>query len=140
MSIFKLHAPFQPSGDQPKAIKELVQARPGRSTLMGVTGSGKTFTIVSGSSFILDTLVNKPEVTMMSRCSGSQDSFAATTDTDVTNVYIYKHSNLEFRGLGAGRSSDSIVTGSIYPPGQFAIRKPSRAKLSNEAPSPALTT
>lgn len=47
MSIFKLHAPFQPSGDQPGAIKELSQARPGRSTLLGVTGSGKTFTIAN---------------------------------------------------------------------------------------------
>ena len=45
MSLFKLKAPFQPSGDQQKAIDALTQARPGKSTLLGVTGSGKTFTI-----------------------------------------------------------------------------------------------
>lgn len=47
MSVFKLHSPFKPSGDQPKAIKELLQGRPGNSTLMGVTGSGKTFTMAN---------------------------------------------------------------------------------------------
>jgi excinuclease ABC subunit B len=45
--LFKLRAPFQPSGDQPKAIGELSSQRPGKSTLMGVTGSGKTFTIAN---------------------------------------------------------------------------------------------
>src|SRR5579872_1922037 len=41
----KIHAPFEPAGDQPKAIEELVQGlRSGlrEQTLMGVTGSGKT--------------------------------------------------------------------------------------------------
>ncbi len=47
MGIFKLHNPFPPSGDQPLAIKKLTEGRPGRSTLMGVTGSGKTFTIAN---------------------------------------------------------------------------------------------
>lgn len=45
--LFKLHAPFKPAGDQPEAIKKLVTQRPGRSTLLGVTGSGKTFTIAN---------------------------------------------------------------------------------------------
>ncbi len=45
MGIFKLHAPFPPAGDQPQAIKQLVADRPGISTLLGVTGSGKTYTI-----------------------------------------------------------------------------------------------
>src|SRR5204863_802845 len=45
MSLFKLHTPFAPSGSQPEAIKQLVQGRPGVSTLLGVTGSGKTYTI-----------------------------------------------------------------------------------------------
>lgn len=46
-SIFKIHAPFKPAGDQPKAIKELLEQRPGKSTLLGVTGSGKTYTIAN---------------------------------------------------------------------------------------------
>ncbi len=45
--LFKLKAPFQPAGDQPQAIEKLVQQRPGSSTLMGVTGSGKTYTIAN---------------------------------------------------------------------------------------------
>ena len=44
---FRLHAPYAPSGDQPQAIEELVQGvQDGLRTevLLGVTGSGKTFT------------------------------------------------------------------------------------------------
>jgi len=44
---FKLHLPFKPTGDQPKAIKKLTASTPGKSTLIGVTGSGKTFTIAN---------------------------------------------------------------------------------------------
>jgi len=45
--IFKLHLPFEPSGDQPGAIKSLCKNRPGWSVLLGVTGSGKTFTLAN---------------------------------------------------------------------------------------------
>lgn len=49
-SIFKLHAPYQPTGDQPQAIRELVEGfRKGYQfeTLLGATGSGKTFTMAN---------------------------------------------------------------------------------------------
>ncbi|MFC5558384.1 excinuclease ABC subunit UvrB [Ureibacillus thermophilus] len=55
---FELHAPYKPSGDQPKAIAQLVQGiREGKKhqTLLGATGTGKTFTI---SNVIKE--VNKP--------------------------------------------------------------------------------
>ncbi len=45
--LFKLHLPFEPAGSQPEAIKKLVASRPGISTLLGVTGSGKTFTVAN---------------------------------------------------------------------------------------------
>ncbi|MBQ4468124.1 MAG: excinuclease ABC subunit UvrB [Firmicutes bacterium] len=48
MTQFKVHADFEPMGDQPKAIETLaqgVQAGKKFQTLMGVTGSGKTFTM-----------------------------------------------------------------------------------------------
>ena len=48
--IFKLHSEYQPTGDQPQAIRELVQGfREGNQfqTLLGVTGSGKTFTMAN---------------------------------------------------------------------------------------------
>ena len=47
---FQLNAPFEPAGDQPQAIKELVaglQAGRNEQVLMGVTGSGKTFTMAN---------------------------------------------------------------------------------------------
>ena len=47
MAKFELVSKFQPAGDQPRAIEQLVQGfRDGRpcQTLLGVTGSGKTFT------------------------------------------------------------------------------------------------
>src|SRR5579862_4353129 len=47
MSLFKLHTPFPPAGSQPEAIKQLLVHRPGTSTLLGVTGSGKTYTIAN---------------------------------------------------------------------------------------------
>ncbi len=42
---FTLHTPFEPAGGQPEAIAKLIAGRPGRSTLVGVTGSGKTYTM-----------------------------------------------------------------------------------------------
>ena len=47
MSLFKLHLPFQPAGDQQQAIEKLTQGLGSPSTLLGVTGSGKTFTIAN---------------------------------------------------------------------------------------------
>lgn len=47
---FKIESPYRPTGDQPQAIKELTQAiREGVDavTLLGVTGSGKTFTMAN---------------------------------------------------------------------------------------------
>ena len=49
-NLFKLHSEYRPTGDQPKAIKELVDGfREGNQfqTLVGVTGSGKTFTMAN---------------------------------------------------------------------------------------------
>ena len=48
--VFQLVSPFQPAGDQPQAIEKLVEGlRHGQrqQTLMGVTGSGKTFTMAN---------------------------------------------------------------------------------------------
>lgn len=47
---FKLHSPFQPTGDQPEAIEKLVaglQMGIDEQVLLGVTGSGKTFTMAN---------------------------------------------------------------------------------------------
>jgi excinuclease ABC subunit B len=50
MPEFQLVAPYQPAGDQPQAIDQLATGlREGRKhqTLLGVTGSGKTFTMAN---------------------------------------------------------------------------------------------
>ena len=48
MPDFKVEAPFQPTGDQPEAIAKLAEGiKKGHKmqTLLGVTGSGKTYTV-----------------------------------------------------------------------------------------------
>ena len=48
--MYKLVAPYKPSGDQPKVIKELVDGikqDKKHQVLMGATGTGKTFTIAN---------------------------------------------------------------------------------------------
>jgi excinuclease ABC subunit B len=45
--LFKLKTDFTPSGDQPKAIEMLTEGQGGNSLLLGVTGSGKTFTLAN---------------------------------------------------------------------------------------------
>ena len=48
--LFKLESEYQPAGDQPKAIKQLIgglRAGHNKQTLLGATGTGKTFTIAN---------------------------------------------------------------------------------------------
>ncbi|SQK74041.1 Excinuclease ABC subunit B [Tatumella ptyseos] len=48
--VFKLHSEFSPSGDQPDAIRQLEEGLEdglAHQTLLGVTGSGKTFTVAN---------------------------------------------------------------------------------------------
>lgn len=62
MDHFKLHSEFRPTGDQPQAIKELVEGfQEGNQfeTLLGVTGSGKTFTMAN----VIEKL-NKPTLVL----------------------------------------------------------------------------
>ena len=50
MGIFKLHAPYAPAGDQPQAIAQLLdnfKRQQRYQTLLGVTGSGTTFTLAN---------------------------------------------------------------------------------------------
>lgn len=47
MALFKLHSAYKPAGSQPAAIEQLTANLGNQSTLLGVTGSGKTFTIAN---------------------------------------------------------------------------------------------
>ena len=62
MKEFKLHANFQPTGDQPEAIDKIVNGflnKDKAQTLLGVTGSGKTFTMAN----VIEQL-NKPTLVL----------------------------------------------------------------------------
>ena len=76
---FNLVAPYSPAGDQPTAIAELVEgikAREGDQVLLGVTGSGKTFTM---ASIIAETqrpaLILAPNKTLAAQLYGEFKSF-----------------------------------------------------------------
>lgn len=77
--LFKLHAPFKPSGDQPQAIKQLEEGLNdglAHQTLLGVTGSGKTFTI---ANIIADlnrpTMMLAPNKTLAAQLYGEMKAF-----------------------------------------------------------------
>ena len=79
MNSFKLQAPYKPAGDQPGAIKELTdQLKQGKKfqTLLGVTGSGKTFTIAHViARYGKSTLVISHNKTLAAQLYGELKSF-----------------------------------------------------------------
>ncbi len=79
MSKFKLHCPWQPTGDQPQAIAKLVKGlRKGikYQTLLGVTGSGKTFTMAHVIAKVQrPTLVIAPNKTLAAQLYGEFKNF-----------------------------------------------------------------
>ena len=76
---FVLEAPFEPSGDQPEAIRRLVagfEAGMAHQTLLGVTGSGKTYTIANVIAQVQKpTLVLAPNKTLAAQLYGEFRSF-----------------------------------------------------------------
>jgi len=79
MSQFALHTKYQPDGDQPRAIAELldaIQLGEKHQTLLGVTGSGKTFTVSNVIKEInRPTLVISPNKTLAAQLYGEFKSF-----------------------------------------------------------------
>ena len=77
--VFTLHSEFKPSGDQPEAIKKLEEGLDdglAHQTLLGVTGSGKTFTI---ANVIADsnrpTMIMAPNKTLAAQLYGEMKAF-----------------------------------------------------------------
>lgn len=79
MGMFQLKAPFEPTGDQPQAISELVEGvrRGDRfQTLLGVTGSGKTFTLANAMAQLdRPTLVFSHNKTLAAQLFGELKGF-----------------------------------------------------------------
>src|SRR6478735_339890 len=76
---FKLHTTYQPAGDQPQAIQQLIegiQNGDSHQTLLGVTGSGKTFTIANVVQAVQrPTLVLTHNKTLVAQLYGEFKSF-----------------------------------------------------------------
>ena len=76
---FQLVSPYQPAGDQPQAIRRLVagfEAGLARQVLLGVTGSGKTYTVANMIAAVQKpTLVMAPNKTLAAQLYGEFRSF-----------------------------------------------------------------
>jgi excinuclease ABC subunit B len=77
--MFDLHAPFEPAGDQPQAIAKLIagfRAGEAHQVLLGVTGSGKTYSIANViQSIQRPTLVLAPNKTLAAQLYGEFKEF-----------------------------------------------------------------
>ena len=123
--VFHLKAPFQPTGDQPQAIEALMQGiheGDDAQTLLGVTGSGKTFTMANIIARCnRPTLILEPNKTLASQiCTEMRgffpddaveyfvsyydyyqpEAYIAHTDTRMTSVTL----------TGGERAEDGTVT------------------------------
>lgn len=79
MAKFQVFSPFEPKGDQPKAIRELTYGTKKNDrfqTLLGVTGSGKTFTMAKVIEGVgLPTIVIAPNKTLAAQLANEFKSF-----------------------------------------------------------------
>ena len=97
-SIFKLHSPFAPSGDQPQAIEELLNGLKNGikdQVLLGVTGSGKTYTmakIIEHSS--RPALIMAPNKTLAAQLYTEMKDFFE----QVIKTGHFTHINTHYRG------------------------------------------
>ena len=78
-TAFKLHSDYQPAGDQPTAIAGLIEGIGdglGHQTLLGVTGSGKTFTMANVIQAIQrPTIILAPNKTLAAQLYGEFKAF-----------------------------------------------------------------
>ncbi len=79
MGEYRLHSPYEPRGDQPEAIEALVRGfreGKGQQVLLGVTGSGKTFTMANVIQQTgLPALVVAPNKTLAAQLAGELKAF-----------------------------------------------------------------
>jgi len=119
---FQLTAPYPPAGDQPQAIDELVaglRAGQRHQTLLGVTGSGKTFTVANVIARIgKPTLVLSHNKTLAAQLYGEfrqyfpenavgyfisyYDYYQPEAYVPSTNTYIAKDASIKTTSTGCG--------------------------------------
>jgi excinuclease ABC subunit B len=76
---FQIHSPFKPAGDQPTAIRSLITGIGdglAHQTLLGVTGSGKTFTVAHVIQELQrPTMILAPNKTLAAQLYGEMKEF-----------------------------------------------------------------
>jgi len=86
---FKIHSRFQPAGDQPTAIKQLVEGLNDgevHQTLLGVTGSGKTFTIANVINEVQrPAMIMAPNKTLAAQLYGEMKEFSPKTAWNISS-------------------------------------------------------
>ena len=92
MKKFKLNSPYKPLGDQPKAINSLVDGinkGEKEQTLLGVTGSGKTFTMANVIEKVQKpTLVISHNKTLAAQLMRNLRSFFQTMQLNILSVIM----------------------------------------------------
>ena len=96
-SIFKLHSEYQPTGDQPQAIEALVKGfKEGNQfqTLLGVTGSGKTFTMAN-----VIAALNKPTLIIAHNKTLADQLYGEFKEFFPENAVEFFVSHYDYKGL-----------------------------------------
>ena len=118
MDRFVLHSPYQPTGDQPEAIAELTRGIENglrEQTLLGVTGSGKTFTMAN-----IIANVNKPTLVLAHNktlagqlCSEFREFFPENAVEYFVSYYDYYQPEAYIPGKDMYIEKDALVNDEI---------------------------
>ena len=116
--MFKLHSEYAPSGDQPEAIKGLVDGlKQGKKyqTLLGVTGSGKTFTMANVIAEInRPTLVLAHNKTLAAQlCSEFRELFPENAVEYFVSYYDYYQPEAYIPGKDMYIEKDAMINDEI---------------------------
>ena len=118
MGNFKLHSPFSPMGDQPQAIEQLVEGLENGAryqTLLGVTGSGKTFTMAN----IIEkcnrpVLILEPNKTLAAQvCTEMREFFPENAVEFFVSYYDYYQPEAYIPGKDMYIEKDALVNDEI---------------------------
>lgn len=118
MSRFKLRSEFQPQGDQPKAIAALIaglESGHKSQTLLGITGSGKTFTIANViEAYDRPTLIMAPNKTLAAQLYGEmKDLFPDAAVSYFVSYYDYYQPEAYMPASDTFVEKDAIINDQI---------------------------
>ena len=114
MDCFHLETPYRPTGDQPQAIKRLsdgVQAGLDAQVLLGVTGSGKTFTMANIiANCNRPTLIIEPNKTLAAQvCSEMRRFFPKDAVEYFVSYYDYYQPEAYIPGKDLYIEKDALI-------------------------------